>query len=369
MSVSNSSGKAIKGRGTAAQPAPRFLHSQKEVTSDGWDLGEEEIRAPQTTVLPESAKTILSWNDSPDIGFDRSLNPYRGCEHGCIYCYARPSHAYMDLSPGLDFETRLFYKKDAAALLEKTLRAPGYRPAMVSLGANTDPYQPIERTHRVTRDLLQVLSAYRHPVGIVSKGAALTGRDMDLLVPMGRQGLAMVAISITSLRNELKRTLEPRTASPAARLKIIRELSDAGVPTMVMVSPIIPFINDSELESILEAAREAGAIAASYILLRLPHEIKQLFRDWLDTHHRLKADHVMSLIRQSRGGRDYDSSFGKRHRGEGAFAELINKRFETSCRRLGFQTAPSRRILLDNSQFRVPLNPLFEQGPQLGLFG
>jgi DNA repair photolyase len=363
-----SSDKPMRGRGAGFNPAARYVGHAREEFSDGWDLGEEPIRALETVVLAEHAKSILTYNDSPDIGFDSSLNPYRGCEHGCIYCYARPAHAYVDLSPGLDFETRLFYKQDAAKLLEQALRKTGYAAATVSLGANTDPYQPIERKYRVTRSLLEVLSAYRHPVGIVTKGAALIGRDVDLLAEMGRARLAMVAVSITTLKDELKRTLEPRTASPAARLRVIRHLSEAGVPVMVMASPIIPFINDAELESILAAAREAGAIAASYILLRLPREVAPLFRQWLDDHAPLKAQHVMSLIQQIRGGRDNDPRFATRHTGEGPYAELIARRFQVAARRLGFPTERSERIRLDRTQFRVPDRPLFEQGPQRELF-
>lgn len=286
----------------------------------------------------------------------------------CVYCYARPAHAYMDLSPGLDFETKLFFKKDAAKLLERELRKPGYAPAMVSLGANTDPYQPIERKYKVTRSLLEVLSAYRHPVGIVTKGAALIGRDLDLLTEMAQAKLAMVAISITTLRDELKRTLEPRAASPGARLRAIRKLSEAGVPVIVMASPMIPFINDSELESILEAGREAGATAASYIAVRLPNEVAPLFRQWLDDHAPLKADHVMSLIQQMRSGKDNDPRFFTRHRGEGPYAQLLAKRYQIACKRLGFQYTNSMRLTLDTSQFRVPMRPLFDEGPQRELF-
>lgn len=358
----------IKGRGANLNPAPRFGSTSGEAFDDGWNLEEEAIRAPETSVLPERAKSILSYNNSPDIGFDRSLNPFRGCEHGCIYCYARPAHAYMDLSPGIDFETKLFFKQDAAKLLEKELRKPGYTAAMVSLGANTDPYQPIEREYKVTRALLDVLSAYRHPVGIVTKGASLIGRDLDLLAEMAQARLAMVAISITTLRDDLKRTLEPRAASPAARLRAIRKLTDAGVPVIVMASPMIPFINDSELEAILEAGREAGAIAANYIMVRLPHEVAPLFRKWLDDHAPLKADHVMSLIQQMRGGRDNDPNFFSRHHGQGPYAQLLAKRYQLACKRLGFQYTSSMRLSLDTTQFRVPLRPLFDDGPQRELF-
>lgn len=359
----------LRGRGANLNPAPRFGQASRESVEDGWDLGEAPLRAPETVVLPERAKSMLTYNDSPDIGFDRSLNPYRGCEHGCVYCYARPAHAYMDLSPGLDFETRLFYKHDAARLLEQELRKPGYAPAMVSLGANTDPYQPVERQYRVTRALLEVLSAYRHPVGIVTKGAALIGRDLDLLAEMGRANLAMVAISITTLRDDLKRTLEPRAASPAARLRVIRKLSEAGIPVIVMASPMIPFINDAELEAILEAGREAGAVAASYITVRLPNEVKDLFRQWLDDHAPLKAQHVMSLIQQMRGGRDNDPRFFTRHRGEGPYAKLLAQRYQIACKRLGFAYTHSMRLRLDTTQFRVPLRPILaDEGPQRDLF-
>lgn len=358
----------LRGRGANLNPAPRYGRTQRTACADGWDLGEEELRAPGTTVLAEAARRVITYNDSPDIGFDRSINPYRGCEHGCIYCYARPAHAYMDLSPGLDFETRLFYKRDAARLLERELRKPGYRPAMISLGANTDPYQPIEREYRVTRSLLEVLSAYQHPLGIVTKGAALIGRDLDLIAPMARAGLAMVAVSITTLRDELKRTLEPRAASPSARLRAIRKLSEAGVPVIVMASPMIPFINDAELEAILEAGREAGATAASYILVRLPNEVAPLFRQWLADHAPLKADHVMSLINQARGGRDNDPRYFARHRGEGPYAQLIARRYHLACKRLGFDITSSLRLQLDTSRFQVPPRALFDDSPQAELF-
>ena len=360
--------RPIKGRGANANPKARYLEHSRASVDDGWDLGEEVMRAPKTEVRAEAARSMLTFNQSPDIRFDRSVNPYRGCEHGCIYCYARPAHAYVDLSPGLDFETKLFYKRDAARLLEAEIRRRGYKPEMVSLGANTDPYQPIERQYQVTRSILEVLHAYRHPVGIVTKGAALIGRDIELLADMARERLALVAISITTLRDELKRTLEPRAASPNGRLKIIRQLSEAGIPVIVMASPMIPFINDSELEAILEAGREAGAIGASYILLRLPLEVKPLFEQWLNDHYPLKANHVMSLMRQMHGGQAYDSSFFSRQRGKGEFATLLEKRYRIICNRLGFHYTNSMRPTLDTTRFRVPMRPLFDQGPQQELF-
>lgn len=360
--------KVNKGRGASSNPAGRFDSRVTVPEHDGWDAGDDEPPALKTTVSAEVAKSIISRNSSPDIPFEQSVNPFRGCEHACVYCYARPSHAYLNLSPGLDFETKLFYKANAAELLEQALRKPGYAPAMISLGANTDPYQPIEREYKVTRSLLEVLSAYRHPVGIVTKGASLIGRDLELIAEMAGARLAMVAISLTTLRDELKRTLEPRAASPGARLRAIRRLSAAGVPVIVMASPIIPFINDAELEAILEAGREAGAVAASYILVRLPHEVAPLFRQWLTDHAPLKANHVMSLINQARGGRDNDPQFFSRHRGEGPYAQLIAQRYRVACKRLGFEVANTLRSKLDTTQFRVPLTPLFDDGPQASLF-
>jgi len=279
-------------------------------------------------------------------------------------CYARPSHAYLNLSPGLDFETKLFYKENAAALLERELRKPGYECSMISLGANTDPYQPVERQLKVTRSILEVLQRFRHPVGVVTKGAALIERDLDILGEMGRARLAMVAVSITSLKDEVKRTLEPRASSPARRLRVIRQLSEAGVPVMVLAAPVIPFVTDAELEDILEAARDTGALAAGYVMLRLPWEVKDLFRDWLDAHVPLKAAHVMSLVQQMRGGKDYDSAFGSRMRGEGPFAQLLARRFAAAHRRLGFGRLPP----LDATAFVPPSRPspqrdLFAPGP------
>jgi DNA repair photolyase len=350
----------IKGRGTSLRPPGRFESRDTRRTDDGWGTIEEELPPLRTTVTPEQAKSIISRNESPDIGFSQSINPYRGCEHGCIYCYARPSHAYLNLSPGLDFETKLFFKPNAAELLDKELRKPGYRPSTIVLGANTDPYQPIERRLQVTRGILEVLARFRHPVGITTKGAMIE-RDLDLLAGLARDRLVGVGITLTTLDPALKRTLEPRASSPQARLRVMRQLSEAGVPVRVMFSPVIPFVNDAELERVLEAAAEAGASAASYILLRLPYELKELFRDWLQAHLPQRAAHVMSLINQSRGGKDNDPEFGRRMRGTGQFAELIAKRFALARRRYGLDR---EREGQDHGLFRVPP----AAGDQMGLF-
>ncbi|WP_028079172.1 PA0069 family radical SAM protein [Solimonas soli] len=344
--------RKLKGRGTASRPEGRFEAARRERFDDGWLLDEESTPSPKTTLQVDQARSIISRNQSPDLPFTQTINPYRGCEHGCIYCFARPSHAYLNLSPGLDFETRLFYKPDAAALLEAELRKPGYRCETISLGANTDPYQPVERELKITRSLLEVMVRFRHPVGIVTKGAALLERDLDLLGDLARDGLVNVALSITTLRPELKRTLEPRAASGASRLRALKMLADAGVPTTVLYSPVIPFVNDAELEAILGAAREAGARQASYGMLRLPHEVKDLFREWLDTHVPLKAAHVLSLVEQMRGGRLNDPRFGTRMKGEGAYVQVIEQRFRIACRRLGYagRGLPSLRC----DAFRVP---------------
>lgn len=340
----------VKGRGAASNPEGRFESITRVAFDDGWDLTEEPARAIETIVRADPARSIISRNDSPDIGFDQSINPYKGCEHGCIYCYARPTHAYLNLSPGRDFETRLFYKENAAHLLEQELRKPGYVPSMISLGANTDPYQPIEREYRVTRSILEVLSRYHHPVGIVTKGT-LIERDLDLLAELAARKLVVVGISLTTLDDALKRTLEPRAAAPAARLRVMRKLTAAGVPVMLMTSPIIPFINDAEIEPMLEAGRDAGASRASYVLLRLPHEVKDLFREWLELHYPLKAKHVMSLVQQMRGGKDYQAEWGTRMRGEGAFAQLIALRFRKACARLGLNLG---RHEVDSTRFALP---------------
>ena len=303
---------------------------------DGWDIAEERPAPIRTSVTAETAKSIVSRNSSPDIPFSQSINPYRGCEHACAYCFARPSHSYLNLSPGLDFETKLFFKENAAALLEKELSRPGYKCSPIALGANTDPYQPIERDLRITRSILEVLRRYRHPVTIVTKGAALLGRDIDLLAEMARDCLASVTISLTTMDDDLKRKLEPMTTSGAGRIKIIRQLTDAGVPVTALLAPIIPFINDGEIENLLELAADNGARTAGYVTLRLPHEVKTIFREWLVAHYPLKVDHVMSLVTQMHDGKEYNSQWGTRQKGSGHFADLIAKRFEIACRRFGY---------------------------------
>jgi DNA repair photolyase len=347
--------KAIKGRGAVSSPDGRFEPTRREAFFDGWDT-EPEPPPFATTVLPEKAKSIITRNDSPDISFEQSINPYRGCEHGCIYCYARPAHAYVNLSPGLDFETKLFYKAGAAQLLERELRNPNYKVKLIHIGGNTDPYQPIERKLHVTRDLLEVLLRFRHPTSIITKGASLMLRDLDLFAEMAKLKLISVAVSVTSLDDSLKRTLEPRTSSPSARLKLVRQMTDAGVPVTVMAAPLIPFVNDAELEAILGAAREAGAVGAGYVMLRLPHEVKTLFREWLDVHLPLRADHVMSLVEQMHGGKLYDSKWGTRQSGTGEYASMIAKRFELACRKLG----------LNQRRERVPTATLFRVPPAAG---
>ena len=339
------------GRGAVSNPEGRFESVRSEAVDDGWGSLDEELPPLETIVRAQASRTIISRNKSPDIPFDQSINPYQGCEHGCIYCYARPSHGYLNLSPGLDFETKLFYKPDAASLLEKELAAPGYRCTPITIGANTDPYQPIEREYRVTRGIIEVLSRYRHPLSIITKGA-LIERDVDLLAEMARDNLVLALVSVTTLSNKLKRTLEPRAASPAARLRAIRTLSSAGVPVGVMVAPVIPVLTDSELERILEAAAAAGARSAGYVLLRLPHEVKDLFREWLQQHEPLKAAHVLSRMQAMRSGRDYDSRWGVRQRGEGEYAELLNRRFKVACTRYGLKTG--ERFVHNTSLFKPP---------------
>jgi DNA repair photolyase len=321
---------AIKGRGAADNPRGRFEKLEREHDRDSQDHIESH---PQTVITLQQARSIISRNDSPDLPFNQSINPYQGCEHGCIYCYARPSHAYLGLSPGLDFETKIFAKENAAELLRKELSRPDYRCELISLGANTDPYQPAERKQRITRGILEVLWEFRHPVGIVTKGS-LIERDLDLLEPMAAEGLVQVFVSIGTLDGEIARTLEPRASAPYRRVETVRRLAARGVPCGVFVAPIVPFLNDKDMEAVLEAVAEAGARWASFTLLRLPWEVKDLFKDWLEQHYPLKAAHVMARIRDMRGGRENDPEFGSRMRGEGEYAELLRNRFEVACRRL-----------------------------------
>ncbi len=339
-----------KGRGATYDPHNRFAPTTSEAVDDGW-WQEALPERLATTTRDEPAKSALSWNTSPDLGFDRSLNPYRGCEHGCIYCYARPSHAYWDLSPGIDFETRLIARTGLVDRLRDELCKPGYVCRPINLSGNTDCYQPLEVERRTTRAILELLLECRHPVTLVTKSALIL-RDRELLAEMANQRLVRVFVSLTSLDDELKRTLEPRTASPGARLKVIRELNAAGVPVGALLSPMIPAINDHEMESLLQAAHDAGARSAGWMLLRLPHEVAPLFEDWLATHYPERAGKVMSLIRQCRGGADYDARFGHRMRGQGVFAELLAQRFSRASRRLGMNARSDRG--LDCSAFRPP---------------
>src|SRR4051812_13474222 len=347
------------GRGALSNASSRFDDEKKIRTTDGWDI-EDELPPLRTTLTRDATRTILARNTSPDVPFDRSINPYRGCEHGCIYCFARPTHAYLGLSPGLDFESKLLVKPDAAKLLEAELSKPSYQPQVIAMGTNTDPYQPIEREWRVTRSILQVLAEFKNPVAIVTKSALIT-RDIDILAAMAAEGLARVALSITTLDRKLARIMEPRAATPERRLETLRALSAAGIPTTVMTAPIIPALNDEEMESILAAAAEAGATQAGYTLLRLPLEIKDLFREWLDAQVPDRAKHVMSLIRSMRGGKDYDSNWGTRMSGTGPYASLISQRFAIATRRLGLN---QNRVPLDSSKFQRPK----QTGDQLSLF-
>jgi DNA repair photolyase len=340
----------FKGRGALSNPAGRFDSVNRQPVDDGWYC-EEVPESIHETVLPDRARTVITTNDSPDVGFDQSINPYRGCAHGCVYCFARPTHAYLDLSPGLDFETKLFYKANAVELLEAELAKRGYVCKPIALGINTDGYQPLEKKLEVTRSILGVLARTRHPVTIVTK-SALVMRDVDLLADMARDGLVSVMLSITSLDNDIKRTLEPRAASPQARLRVIEALAKAGIPTGVLVAPVIPAITDHEMEDILSAAKNAGATSAGYVLLRLPHEVKTLFREWLSEHYPDRAKHVMSLINQTRGGKDYDAQYGVRMRGTGAYAQLLRARFDLAKRRLGLDGAESRHKL--STAFFIP---------------
>lgn len=346
----------IKGRGAASNPEGRFESLRRQAEDDGWTgtVLDTSASRPRTEVHEERARSIISRNDSPDVPFEQSINPYRGCEHGCIYCFARPSHGYLNLSPGLDFETKLFAKVNAAELLAKALARPGYRCSPINLGANTDPYQPIEKHRRITRAVLEVLRDAGHPCTIVTKNA-LVERDLDLLVPMARARLVQVFVSCAQLDNRLAAKLEPRASAPHRRIAAIKALNDAGVPCGVLVAPVIPALTDRDLEHVLEAAAEAGARAAGYTVLRLPWELQTLFREWLDLHVPQRAEHVMSLVRQLRGGRDYHGDFRTRMHGEGEFAKLLARRFEVACRRFGY----GRRgdLPLDCTRFTPPRAP------------
>jgi DNA repair photolyase len=370
----------VKGRGAQVSPQVRFDTFSREMVDDGWSLpvGEEggvreDVPAPpKTTVTAQPAKTIIARNQSPDVPFNQSINPYYGCEHGCAYCYARPSYAYWGLSPGLDFETRLFAKPNAAELLRAELSRPGYRCETICIGANTDAYQPAEREWKITRALLEVCSEFNQPVGLITK-SSLIERDIDILAQMAAKGLAKVFISVATLDGEVARLLEPRAAAPHRRIEAIRALAAAGIPVGVMTAPVIPMVNDSGLEAALESARAAGATEAGYVVLRLAHELKDIFRDWLERHMPLRAAHVMSVVQQMRGGRDNDPRFGARMKGEGIFAELLAQRFAKACTRLGLN---ERHCELDATKFRVPggVRPVTrkarmpEAGPQLALF-
>jgi DNA repair photolyase len=347
-----------RGRGARSNKAGRYETEEREVFDDGWE-SIASLDAFRTEVRPETAKSIISTNDSPDISFDQSINPYRGCEHGCIYCFARPTHAYLGHSPGLDFETILYAKTNAAALLTRELAHPRYVPKVIALGAVTDPYQPIEREHRITRSILEVLDAASHPVGVVTKSALIV-RDADILSRMAERGLAKVAISVTTLDRRVARKMEPRAATPPKRLEAIRQLAEAGIPVSVMTAPIVPAINDSEIEAILEAARNAGASEAGYVLLRLPLELKELFREWLATEFPDRAARVIAILRSMHGGKDYVSQFGLRQRGNGPYAEQIGLRFRLASRRLGLN---ERNLRLRTDLFRRPV----PQGGQLSL--
>ena len=340
-----------KGRGSAINPEGRFELTVRQQVDDGWmTLENEEQIALRTQVSEEIAKSVISRNSSPDVPFSYSVNPYRGCEHGCSYCFARPTHGYLNLSSGLDFETRLFAKVNAAKCLERELSSARYECKTIALGTNTDPYQPVERKWKITRSVLEVAERFNQPVGIVTKNA-LVERDLDILVPMAQKGLAEVFISVTTLDHQLARKMEPRASAPSRRIAAIKRLSEAGVPVGVMFAPVIPFLTDAALESVLEAAAGAGAKRAGYILLRLPFEVKHLFRDWLQQHYPLKAAHVMSRIQEMRNGRDNDPDFGSRMVGKGEFAQFLRKRFDVVCRRFGLNI---ERHVLDTSQFRRP---------------
>jgi DNA repair photolyase len=348
-----------RGRGAQSNASGRYEPLARVTVDDGWQ-NLEDLPPFKTTVTLDTTRKIITRNDSPDIPFDRSINPYRGCEHGCIYCFARPTHAYLGLSPGLDFESKLFAKPQAAALLERELAAPNYSPRSIAIGTNTDPYQPIERQHQIMRQILEVLERFGHPVSIVTKSALVT-RDIDILSRMASRNLARVALSVTTLDAKLARVMEPRAATPARRLDALQQLAAAGIPTSVMVAPIIPAINDAEIERILDTAAALGVKEAGYVLLRLPLEVRDLFREWLMANFPDRYRHVFKLIRDMRGGKDYDSTWGKRMTGSGPIAWMIGRRFDAACEKLGLNTS---RTKLTTEHFQKP-----RQGPeQLSLF-
>jgi DNA repair photolyase len=348
--------QARKGRGAVSNRPGRYEPGERPVEDDGWgSVQAAEAEAPplRTTVQPDKSKTVIAWNESPDLGFDRSINPYRGCEHGCVYCFARPTHAYLGLSPGLDFETKLFAKHDAAAILARELAKPSYKPAAIGLGTNTDPYQPVERELGITRQILEVLDRFNHPVTIVTKSALIL-RDLDILARMAQRGLVEATVSVTTLDPELARKREPRAPTPPRRLAAIEALAAAGISTGVLAAPMIPALNDPELEAILAAAAKLGATRAGYVLLRLPLEIKDLFREWLETHVPDRAEHVLSLVRDTRAGKLYESNFGTRMRGTGPYAELLRQRYRVAMRKLGLAKRGGGAVGLRSDLFAVP---------------
>jgi DNA repair photolyase len=348
-----------RGRGTVSNASGRYEPLARIAFDDGWE-GLDDLPPFQTTVTADSTRKIIARNDSPDISFDRSINPYRGCEHGCVYCFARPTHAYLGLSPGLDFESKLFMKPNAPELLERELSAPGYVPRIIAIGTNTDPYQPIERRYKIMRGILEVLDRAGHPVGIVTK-STLVLRDLDILARMAKRDLVKVAVSVTTLDAKLARTMEPRATTPPRRLETLAQLVKAGIPTSAMVAPVIPALNDSEIERILEAVASAGVRNAGYVLLRLPLEVRDLFREWLIENYPDRYRHVFKLVRDTRGGKDYDSTFGKRMTGSGPVAWMIGRRFEAACERLGFNKTSAKTTI---AHFRPPRPP----AQQLDLF-
>jgi DNA repair photolyase len=352
-------GQRARARAAGSNETGRFEGHRREAVADGWDMPHED-RLIRTEVRQEAARSALTFNRSPDLPFDRSVNPYRGCEHGCIYCFARPSHAWLNLSPGLDFETKLIARPGLAAVLDRELRAKAYVPQVIAIGTNTDPYQPVEAKARVMREVVEVLSAFRHPLAITTKGT-LIERDIDLLAPMAEAGLLRVGISVTTLDADLSRRMEPRAALPARRLEVIRRLTAAGIPVRAMVAPVIPGLTDHELEPILQAVRDAGAQAASWIMLRLPREVAGLFRDWLEEHEPGRAAKVMARVREVHGGRDYDAAWGRRMRGEGLWARLVAQRFDKAIARLG--------LLKEMPPLRCDLfAPPLARGAQMSLF-